>query len=549
LSSLRKLIAVLICISLAASIFAGTAEAKAVRHVAAVPFTIYAEKDLAFLQKGIQVMLTSRLSQEGKVVVLGEEVTAEALKDIQGQLNPEKAASIGRALGADYVLYGSLTVFGESVSVDAKMVDVSGGRTPLSFFTQGDFLGEVIPGVDRFAAQINEELFGRKSGGTAASESSRKAVGQAAGAREVHAHPEALIQGGFEETDEGKVTTAGFGMGRAWRSRSFRELIIGMDLGDVDADGKIETVLATPDKVLIYRLEDQRFFEVGRIEVPGYRSVVGLDVGDINGNGIEEIFVSALNGQKNRVQSLVCEYEKGSYVSIVENAPWYFRVIRQTDLGKQLYGQRQKMGETPFEEPIHRLTWDKGGYVSQNRMLPGGKANVLGFSMGRLTPDADELALVYSPNDRLQILEPNGWEFWTGADPFGGSLLFLNLPVENRGAVEKKSYFPMRIRSRDLNGDETQEVIVAQNQEVANRRLQQRRNFLQTQLFVLSWDGIGLGGIWKTRPLSGHIRDLALGDFDGDGIDELVAVLVSEEGSVVGMKPKSGVIAFDILQR
>ena len=112
--------------------------------------------------------------------------------------------------------------------------------------------------------------------------------------------------------------------------------------------------------------------------------IIGMNLGDINGNGIEEIFVSALNGQKNR----------------------------------------------------------------------------------------------------LQIFEANGWEFWTGADPFGRSLLYLNLPADNRGAVEKKSYFPMRIRIRDLNG-----------------------------------------------------------------IDELVAVLVSEEGGMIGMDPKRAVIAFEIIQQ
>ncbi len=554
-STLHICIIRFICIMLAAGICAAVPVAAQVQKVAVIPFTVYAEKDLTFLQKGIVDMLTSRLSQTGEVAVLGREVTEAALQDVQGPLNPETAAGIGRELNADYVLYGSLTVFGESVSVDAKMIDVSGEREPLSFFTQSSSFGEVVPAVDRFAAQINEKAFGRKATSPApaapppGSETPAPQAGPAEERPDVYAHPETLIQGGFKEAGEREAAAeAGFDMGRAWKSRSFSEQIVAMDLGDVDEDGRIETVLATPDKILIYRFENQRFSEAARIEIPGFRTAVGVDVGDINGNGVEEIFVSALNRQRNGVQSMVYEYANGAYVPIVESTSWYFRVVRRKDFGKQLYGQRQELGKTQFDSPIYRMAWEGGGYVSENRVLPAGKASVLGFSMGRLTDDKDDLVLVYSPSDRLQILETTGREIWSGSDPFGGSSLYLHLPVDDPGMMENKSFFPMRIRVRDLNGSGTEEVIAAQNQDMANRRLQQRRNFNKTQLTVLSWDGLGLGAVWKTRTLSGHIRDLAVGDFDGDGTDELVAVLIEKEGRVIGMDAKCSVIAFDILQ-
>lgn len=539
-----------ICIMLAAGICAAVPAAAQIQKVAVVPFTVYAEKDLTFLQKGIVDMLTSRLSRPGEVAVLGREVTEEALKDVQGPLNPATAIEIGQELGADHVLYGSLTVFGESVSVDAKMIDVSGEREPLSFFTQSPSFGEVIPAVDRFAAQINEKAFGRKAAGAAAPAPAAPEPGPAEERPDVYAHPETLIQGGFGEAGEREsVAEAGFTMGRAWKSRSFNKFLVSMDLGDVDADGKIETVLATPDQILIYRFENERFLETARIEVPGYRFVVGVDVGDINGNGVEEIFVSALNGQRTGLQSMVYEYANGSYAPIVEKTPWYFRVVRQEDFGKQLYGQRQELGKTQFDAPIYRMAWEGGGYVSRHQVLPGKKANILGFSMGRPTESGEDLAVVYSTVDLLQVLETTGREVWSSSDPFGGSSLYILLPVENPGMMENRRFFPMRIRARDLNGDGTEEVIVAQNQEMANRRLQNRRNYNKTQLYVLSWDGLGLGAVWKTRTLSGHIRDLGIADFDGDGIEELVAVLVIKEGKIMGTDAKCSVIAFDIIEK
>jgi hypothetical protein len=51
---------------------------------------------------------------------------------------------------------------------------------------------------------------------------------------------------------------------------------------------------------------------------------------------------------------------------------------------------------------------------------------------------------------------------------------------------------------------------------------------------------------WKTRKLSGYFSDFAVGDFDNDGQDELVAALVLKTGSVVTTKPKSALIAYEL---
>jgi len=117
----------LISLMLLVMILGGSQSAfgKEVNRVAIVPFKVNAEKDLSFLRDGIVDMLTSRLSVEDKVVVLCREEIAKVLKTVSPPINESKARDIGSRLGVNYVLFGSLTVFGESVSMDAKMVDVS----------------------------------------------------------------------------------------------------------------------------------------------------------------------------------------------------------------------------------------------------------------------------------------------------------------------------------------------------------------------------------------------------------------------------------------
>ena len=78
--------------------------AESAKRVLILPLTIHSEKDLAFLNKGIMDMIASRVGATATVI----------RKDA---LAPGKdALQMGRDLNADYVVTGSLTLFGNSAS-------------------------------------------------------------------------------------------------------------------------------------------------------------------------------------------------------------------------------------------------------------------------------------------------------------------------------------------------------------------------------------------------------------------------------------------------
>ena len=79
-----------------------------------------------------------------------------------------------------------------------------------------------------------------------------------------------------------------------WKSAAYKLAFNGIALGDVDGDGKIETVIITADKVIVYRYEQQRFYQVYEYAEGSQGINIGVDVADINGNGIPEIIVTSL---------------------------------------------------------------------------------------------------------------------------------------------------------------------------------------------------------------------------------------------------------------
>jgi hypothetical protein len=71
------------------------------------------------------------------------------------------------------------------------------------------------------------------------------------------------------------------------------------------------------------------------------------------------------------------------------------------------------------------------------------------------------------------------------------------------------------------------------------------RVFEKGRVVSLTWKNLGLMPDRETRKISGHISDCAIGDFDNDGADELVAVHVAKQGTAV-TSAKSSIIAYEI---
>jgi len=415
-----RTVLILACIGIVAfSLSAASADAP--KRIALLPFKINSDKDLSFLQDGIFDMLTTRLSKEGQVDVIGRTQTEEAIQAAapSGAINESVARGIGTRLNADFVLFGSLTVLGNNVSIDAKMVDVSGGRPTMTFFDQGQDLGAVITKINLIAADINEKVFGETKVAAAAEtpgavKKSPSVAQQPAPKSDIYAHPEKVLEeDGFVAHEKaGNLETQGYLKGTAqetqsrfWKSANFKNLIYGVTLGDVDGDGKIETVAATPHSVIIFRSENGAFRKIAEIEESSSKNLIGIDCADINENGVAEIFVTSLNAERTVVSSYILEYDGSNFVKIIKATPYYFRVAATPHRGKILLGQRPRTGK-PSAGGIFEMKWQNGEYVPTDPINVPIDTNLLGLTIGDAENDGQEVAVAYKDGDYIQIIDP-----------------------------------------------------------------------------------------------------------------------------------------------
>lgn len=139
---------------LSAGLFAGTAAAVGEPKLLLLPIVVHSAEDPAYLREGLRDMLTARLARIGSLSLIQPDGKAAE----RGTSELEKARALGQKAGADFVLFGSFTRFGQGASLDVQCLPISKGRSaePLrEIFVHSGSIGEIIPDLDDLAGKVS----------------------------------------------------------------------------------------------------------------------------------------------------------------------------------------------------------------------------------------------------------------------------------------------------------------------------------------------------------------------------------------------------------
>ncbi len=93
--------------------------------VGVLPFFVHSQEDIDYLGRAMADMLSTRLEKQGEITTIGKPALLEALKKLQwDSLQEEQARAIGKELGADVVVAGSLTKIGTQFSLDVTVLNI-----------------------------------------------------------------------------------------------------------------------------------------------------------------------------------------------------------------------------------------------------------------------------------------------------------------------------------------------------------------------------------------------------------------------------------------
>ena len=363
---MKNAVKLAICLVLLFTV-SGSLEAKGEKIVAVLPFTVHSAENIDYVRQGIWDMLSSRITVADKIEVVSKDTILQAVKEREGKdFTVADIDSLGKKLNADFVVYGSITKFGNSLSIDGKLIDIAANKSTVSIFTQSQGMDEVILKINDFARNIDNHILGMVpstfSSSPAPAQITEPQPQPPQDTREVE------IVGGLKKSKRGTITSVinpdfinaarpldrkGF-----WMSPRFSTEFRGMDIGDVTGDGLNKVVIIDTHNVMIYQKKDNDFSLIQKIPGRSSENYIAVDVADIKKSGIKQIFVT--NTLRNTVASFVLEYRDGKFITIASRLPWFLRVIN-TDSGPLLLGQRRGI-EKVFNTPVHEIVWEDGKY-------------------------------------------------------------------------------------------------------------------------------------------------------------------------------------------
>ncbi len=542
---MKKLCRFCLILSMSISLFVSTSAfgGQPVK-VAVLPFSINSVSDMSFLQNGIQDMLSSRLYWKDKVQVLDKETVNAAMSSAKNFTGESLALLIGGKLGANFVVYGSLTMIGESASIDAKIVDVERSKESLVLFKQTQSINQVIPQINAFATDINHRMFKRPmtSGPSAFQRTTPKAAS--------HSAAPASNPNFIAHNSPAPIHTAK-GTGQSvWSSPNFTYAILGMDKGDVNNDGIEEIVWISAHNVYIFQYKNGALIPIAKAGFNRINSYIGVDVADINQNGIPEIFVTGLTASKDKVASVVLEFDGNIFRTIVKNSPWMYRVTRPINGEPVLLGQKagSKKGQGIFTNPVYTMQARGNQYVPGSSILMGNRANVLGTALGNQNTADKDVVLAFDRNDYIRIYNNQRTSSWKSVEKLGGNMSRFQIPsTDASDKTPEVQYFPMRLRSYASGPKAQMYILAAANHDITGNFLGGYRNFSKTRIKALAKDNLGLRPAWETRVMSGRISDFFVADIDGDNVPELVISLVKKDrGQLISTRGQSVILAYDL---
>lgn len=534
--------------------------------VAVLPFFVHSAENIDYVRQGIGDMLASRISVSEKLEVMGRDSLLDALaKTTAKEFTPADLVAVGKTLNADFVVWGTITKIGSSLSIDGKMLDIAANKPVLNITAHCPTMDEVIPKINDFAQRITSQILGAPSQNTTPPPSKEVATPrppspQTAREAEIISGMGGGRKGTFTSSINPDFINAAQPLNRKtfWKSQQFSNEFRGMDIGDVNGDGLNETVMIDPHNVLIYQKKGNDFKLIQQIPGKSYDYYVSLDVSDINGNGIKEIIVSSYTGQQ--VDSFILEYRDGKFQTIASDLPWFMRVIDNGSGVPLLLGQRRGI-ETPFETPIYEIVWKNGAYVEGPKMrIPQG-LSVYGLTMDKLGSGGAEKIIFLNSDDYLCIFEQTDKplskievfgrtsEFlWKSDEQFGGSNTYIepmgHSGIRIKGDDDPISFINLRILTYDTNRDGKREIILVKNLSATSRLMQRIKLFTAAEIYNLEWDSSGMVENWRTKKMNGYVADYQFKDIDNDGENEVVLALVLSVGGSI--KDRSVIVTYSL---
>ena len=480
------------------SLFLFTQNADAASYAIA-PFQVNGSNSYQYLKTAVPPMLNSRLF---KASVNEPVASQDSLTSAKAPTTQKAAQDLRKKHKADYLIYGTVNVIGDSASVD---INVVGDNNYFWQKSAQNTVNNLLTSVNTLAGNINQEVF-KTSGASAQTKSGSRSssfINAETGAPSTsYLNPELRYQG--VETNKA-------------RSQTLPYESTGMQIADFNGNGFNEVLLGNENEIIIYSYDNTQLKELARKKL--YSSANILRLSTLPYKGRNYIVVATCDETNNDARSYILLFN-GNQIQEITNTRYYLNVAKTSAHGDpELIGQNAD--PTRFVKgAVFRVNFDgksisKGSNLST---LPS-KADLYNFTYVPSNQDSGDVIAIIDDQDRLNIFNTAGKILSKTEDFYASTANSVTVTRDIGGFISQEGktdalqhYIPSAINITDIDNDGRYEMILTKPLSVAANVLNNYRNYSQSEIHALVWDGVGTNLLWKTRRIKGTITDVKVAD-------------------------------------
>jgi hypothetical protein len=481
------------------------------RQVIFLPFEIQIPGSYNYLRNSLASMLASRLASRADIAATAQGIPSEKMARALQSGDFALFSQQLRQSGADYLIMGSLTPKGQNFELTSYVFSNNSGQAPKKFEQSLNVVENAMTAIDDLAWDISGAVFGKPRPETAASDY-KQTSGTVAFQT---AHPErAYREGLFSGAVSGLEAGGQFELAASYRSKSIPADLMDINTGDLDGDGTDEIILLTNSSLLLYHQENGQFRQIAALPLPSYLRYLSVTVGDLNNNGLQEIYVSASNDD--RPDSSGFEWNGKKFLSLFQHVGYYLRTLNVPDQPLMLIGQKPQIDQIAGGA-LYQMSLDQQYGVKKAKQLnlPEG-INVFDFTLADINSDGTLETIAINNSNRLQVFDSAGTLLWTSAEIYGASNNFFGTLTSSANAVDtdktpgqakESAYIKTRIVIADLDFDGTNDILIGRNRLETVRFVPNLRYFDGSSLSALKWQDGTLKPLWETKKIPGYITN------------------------------------------
>lgn len=428
---------------------------------------------------------------------------------LMSRLNSEEIQAVEKQTDAEIVIEGSYIVFGTVFSLDA-LIKTNAGLFIDRVFIQGDSQNDLIPAVTEMAQALQRSLrkwnpsLARKGGDEKSVMVTEKVP---AGKARKGILPEAK-SAPLPAVVPAALPKQSKPVEKPWESHRLPESLNGIAIGREIA-GKGVEVFTSGERYVRYYLKGTKLQFLNAVMVAVDESIVGVDVADLDQNGVPELYVSILKGGV--PASRVYLPENNQLKMIASDLPYLLRGVAIGGKEKKIYAQKMTAAGV-LTGNVFELVMSGDRFTAENPLRLPMFGNLLNFNRfsGK---KGEQNTVVGHPDGYLLVYSPDGKQLWKSRDKFGGSENAVCRPVTGETANSSTGGCTLA-RSPRLLVTRGGDIIVPRNTGLNGSGA--RGSYTKNNVLLLSWDGTSLKEKWRSGQSQHYLADLSFDERTGE---------------------------------